>query len=187
MKYSNTIFVIGNGESRKIISLPNLKNHGQVYGCNAIYRDFSPDALFSVDRGITEEINNANYQGIHYTRKKSPRSVVIPEKYNGYSSGTSALALASYCATCIFMVGFDFGESKDTLNNIYAGTNNYRKIDSKPTMSKNWRNQIKKIIVEHPLIIYTRVVDSSLSATFEINYPNYNTITVLEFKQLFSC
>ena len=35
----DTAFVIGNGESRTIFPLELLKNHGTIYGCNAIYRD----------------------------------------------------------------------------------------------------------------------------------------------------
>jgi hypothetical protein len=35
----DTAFVIGNGESRKIFPIQNLKGKGVVYGCNAIYRD----------------------------------------------------------------------------------------------------------------------------------------------------
>ena len=42
-------YVIGNGPSRKGFDLEKLKASGQTYGCNAIYRDFMPDFIFSVD------------------------------------------------------------------------------------------------------------------------------------------
>jgi len=35
----DTAFIIGNGESRKIFPLEQLKDKGQIIGCNAIYRD----------------------------------------------------------------------------------------------------------------------------------------------------
>ena len=35
----DTAFIIGNGESRNIFPIDNLKGHGVIYGCNAIYRD----------------------------------------------------------------------------------------------------------------------------------------------------
>ena len=35
----DTAFVIGNGESRNIFPIDNLKGQGVIYGCNAIYRD----------------------------------------------------------------------------------------------------------------------------------------------------
>ena len=33
-------FVLGNGESRKGISIGDLKQHGKVYACNGVYRTF---------------------------------------------------------------------------------------------------------------------------------------------------
>ena len=35
----DTAFVIGNGESRPIFPIQDLKGKGTIYGCNAIYRD----------------------------------------------------------------------------------------------------------------------------------------------------
>ena len=57
----SSLFVLGNGESRKNISIDNLKSHGKVYGCNAIYRDHTVDGLISVDPGIIHEIYHSGY------------------------------------------------------------------------------------------------------------------------------
>jgi len=53
------VFCIGNGESRKGFDLETLRKHGTIYGCNALYRDFMPDVLTSVDHGIMHEIYHA--------------------------------------------------------------------------------------------------------------------------------
>ena len=53
------VFCIGNGESRKDFDLESLRPHGKIYGCNAIYRDFTPDVLTAVDHGIMHEIYHA--------------------------------------------------------------------------------------------------------------------------------
>lgn len=53
------VFCIGNGESRKGFDLERLRPHGKIYGCNAIYRDFTPDVLTAVDHGIMHEIYHA--------------------------------------------------------------------------------------------------------------------------------
>jgi hypothetical protein len=58
---SSNVFLIGNGESRKGFDLKKLKPYGKVYGCNAIYRDFVPDVLVSVDHGIMHEIYHSGY------------------------------------------------------------------------------------------------------------------------------
>ena len=56
-----TLFVIGNGESRKGFDLEKLRPHGKIYGCNAVYRDFTPDVLVAVDQGISHEIYQSGY------------------------------------------------------------------------------------------------------------------------------
>ena len=53
------VFCIGNGESRKGFDLELLRPHGNIYGCNAIYRDFLPDVITAVDHGIMHEVYHA--------------------------------------------------------------------------------------------------------------------------------
>ena len=55
----DTAFVIGNGESRNIFPIENLKGKGEVWGCNAIYRDHPTlcDHIVAVSPEMTEEIN----------------------------------------------------------------------------------------------------------------------------------
>jgi len=55
------IFLVGNGESRKDFDLESLRSQGKIYGCNALYRDFTPDVLISVDHGIMHEIYHSGY------------------------------------------------------------------------------------------------------------------------------
>jgi len=55
------VFCIGNGESRKNFNLDQLKPHGKIYGCNALYREYTPDVLVSVDHGIMHEIYQSGY------------------------------------------------------------------------------------------------------------------------------
>ena len=55
------VFCIGNGESRKVLDLEKLRPHGKIYGCNALYRDFTPDHLSAVDMGIMHEIYNSGF------------------------------------------------------------------------------------------------------------------------------
>ena len=52
-------YIIGNGPSRKGFDLNQLKPTGEIYGCNALYRDFVPDYLFSVDAKMTQEISKS--------------------------------------------------------------------------------------------------------------------------------
>ena len=58
---AKTVFCIGNGQSRSIIDLIKLRPHGKIYGCNGLYRDFTPDVLCSVDGPMMHEIYQSGY------------------------------------------------------------------------------------------------------------------------------
>jgi len=55
------VFCIGNGTSRNGFDLESLRQYGRIYGCNALYRDFTPDVLCAVDQGIMHEIYQSGY------------------------------------------------------------------------------------------------------------------------------
>jgi hypothetical protein len=57
----SNVFCIGNGTSRKNFNLEKLRPHGKIYGCNALYRTFTPDVLTAVDHGIMHEIYHSGY------------------------------------------------------------------------------------------------------------------------------
>ena len=63
---TNKAFILGNGPSRptNIDWLNNLE--GDTYGCNALYRDWSPDFLVANDWSMILEIINSTYSGNCY-------------------------------------------------------------------------------------------------------------------------
>ena len=66
----DTAFIIGNGESRNIYPIEKLKEHGVIYGCNAIYRDHPMlcDHIVAVNPPMYEELAKGHNRG-----KESPR------------------------------------------------------------------------------------------------------------------
>lgn len=54
-------FIVGNGESRRIFPIEQLKGRGTIYGCNAIYRDHPNlcDKIISVNKPMFEELIEA--------------------------------------------------------------------------------------------------------------------------------
>ena len=54
----DTAFVIGNGESRNIFPIDDLKDQGVIYGCNAVYRDRPGlcDHIVAVNPPMYEEL-----------------------------------------------------------------------------------------------------------------------------------
>ena len=54
------IVVIGNGKSRSVLNLEKLNEH-ITYGCNALFRDYSPTYLVCGDTAMTWDICNSGY------------------------------------------------------------------------------------------------------------------------------
>ena len=73
------IFCIGNGESRKNFDLETLRPYGKIYGCNGLYRDFTPDVLLAMDYNICHEIYRSGYAFDHpvylKTWEKNPHTM----------------------------------------------------------------------------------------------------------------
>ena len=146
-----TAFVLGNGQSRRSVDLNKLAQIGWVYGCNALYREFTPQVLVATDTPIAQEIQRSGYAktNIFYTRRPIPDSGAqrVPKDYFGFSSGPIAAALAAMDPHFrIYLVGFDLGPDQDgKFNNIYAGTPFYKPAGAPPTYSGNWIKQFVKI------------------------------------------
>jgi len=173
-------FVLGNGVSRRVVDLADLRLHGKVYGCNALYREFTPDVLVATDKPIAEAIQKSKYaqNNLFYTRKPIAGlgAKSLPKVYQGFSSGPNALALASADQyNKIYLLGFDLGGNMGFFNNLYADSDFYKKSLDKPTYSGNWIKQIAKICNDFPLITYTRVIGKT-SADIE----NFKTIKNLD-------
>lgn len=78
-------FIIGNGESRLVFDLNNLKGKGITYGCNALHRDFAADIFAACDVRMAMEIVNHGY--IVYTRERWRylfKNMISAEKYSEF-------------------------------------------------------------------------------------------------------
>jgi hypothetical protein len=187
-----TAFVIGNGTSRKDIDLYQLQKHGMTYGCNALYRDFTPDVLVTKDSLITREIEKDGYalNNRFYTRLPSPNATILDKNYRGYCSGTNALHISTTeNHKKIYLLGFDFGSTTDTLNNYYADTECYRESTAKVYKGemKGTLTQVILVINEHPSIDFIRVVNDKSEKFQELhNISHLSEIDVTDFIQRFN-
>jgi hypothetical protein len=158
-----TAFVLGNGVSRQSIDLHQIRSHGTVYGCNALYRSYTPDVLVSTDTPISEAIQNSGYslKNVHYTRKPLPNlgAHKIGPKYFGFSSGPVAVSLAAQAGhNRIYLLGFDLGADQfGMFNNVYAGTEYYKKASAPPTYTGNWVKQLITIANDFKTIEFVRI------------------------------
>ena len=82
---NDTVFVLGNGLSRKNIDPKSLP--GLVIGCNACYRDFKPDVICAIDAGVMSEIIDSGFDGDCYFTHDS-WNLLPEETYDSIKNGT---------------------------------------------------------------------------------------------------
>lgn len=179
-------FVLGNGKSRLLINPEDLARVGRVYGCNALYRDFTPHVLVATDPGITAEIESSGYPLKHafYTRRPNEElGSRLITKHFGFSSGPIATKLAADAGhRVIYLVGFDLASTDGFQNNVYAGTANYRAAGDKETYYGNWIKQLKHIFDEHPHQRFIRLMTQDGIIPYEWQSANnYKSALLVDF------
>lgn len=194
---SKVAFVIGNGVSRRGVKLDVLSNYGTIYGCNALYRDFSPDHLISVDVKMIKEIHDSGYSKNNKVWVNPHHAIEHMTELNildpvlGWSSGPTALHLATtHGNDQIYIIGFDFKGVQDgqKFNNIYADTPNYRKSIDHATFFKNWFKQTVALIKNNGHIQFKRVMTlGGFESHLFRELPNYSTTSVKNFQNTFKC
>ena len=189
---SKIAFVLGNGTSRSEINLHQLKEKGTVYGCNALYREFTPDYLVAVDTKMVLEINKAGYQRSNQVWTNPNRAYHQMSGFNffnpskGWSSGPTALWLAStHDNQEIYILGFDYQGIDDKVNNIYASTPNYKKSNERATYFGNWLKQTCITCEKFSEKRYIRVVGNNAFIPKEFSkINNLSHITIGQFKEI---
>lgn len=185
-----TAFILGNGQSRRAIDVSNLKQYGPIYACNGIYREFTPDVLVATDKPIATAIQESGYslKNRFHTRVPDPNlgGQLLIREYRGFSSGPNALGLACRDGfERLFLIGFDLGTTNGQFNNLYAGTQFYKKPTDPPTFSGNWVKQIAKICEDFKNKEFIRVVGpetAHVPSFAEIK--NMKFMPIAEFKDL---
>jgi hypothetical protein len=181
-------FVLGNGVSRQLVDLNNLRHLGQIYGCNALYRDFVPDVLVSTDKPISTRIQDSGYpqNNRFYTRRPVPGNGAnpVPQKYYGYSSGPIAASIAALDgAVVIYLVGFDMGPAGNHFNNVYADTEFYKKSSAPPTFTGNWARQLTQIMHDFSTIAFVRVMGATTAPVADFaDVRNFRTMSMEDFQ-----
>lgn len=194
MQNSKIAFVLGNGKSRLEINHHTLQEYGPIYGCNALYREFSPDYLIAVDPRMIIEIARTGYQltnSVYTNRSRSYdkiKGLNYLEPMRGWSSGPSAIWLAAqHSYKEIYLIGFDFVGINGKVNNVYANTQNYKRDNEAAIFYKNWVKQIQIIFREYPKTKFLRVGTAANYVPTEFkNFRNYHHYDVTKFVDFFS-
>lgn len=186
-------FVLGNGVSRQSLDLNQLRQHGPIYGCNALYREFVPDVLVATDRPIAQRIQESGYslRNRFYTRRPISGSgaQIVPRKYYGNSSGPIACALAALDGNKkIYLLGFDMGpDQNQQFNNVYAGTEFYKPQGALPTFTGNWVKQLTQLAQDFEQVEFVRVCGATTAEIPELKTKfNFAHLPLEQFVQKFN-
>jgi hypothetical protein len=151
---SNKAVAIGNGPSRLNLYpygniLEMLKKHKggllasgavQTYGCNALYRDFTPDFLVC-SNDMATELAHSGYCDHHIVYGSSDAVLEYPGKFylTPQNPSWDAGAIAAYMACFdghkqVYVIGHDCHSDDAFINyNVYTGTPNYPAFNSANT------------------------------------------------------
>jgi hypothetical protein len=162
-------YIIGNGPSRKGFDLNKLKASGQTYGCNALYRDFMPDFIFSVDMRMSVKMceDEVGLKTIHYApslevKRKQAKGMLhlIPNNPHWISGNAAFWTAGVHGHTNIYLIGFDFRQyGKNQFNNIYQDTENYGERHD-DNIFEGWLKQFRDMLKMRPYVNYTVVHDN---------------------------
>lgn len=169
--HQHNCLVVGNGESRQLLNISKINL--PIIGCNAIHRDTVCNDIIAVDlRMVREIISNPSCKNTSiYTRKdwihhfnNHKNVMLVPElPYKGndrpdepwhWGSGPYAVLLAAQKYATVNMIGFDLYSQNDCVNNVYKGTQNYSKLDSRAVDYSYWVYQIAKVFENHPSVTF---------------------------------
>jgi hypothetical protein len=200
---SDKAFVLGNGESRKGIKIANLKQHGTVFACNAVYRTEEPDYLVAVDPKMILEIAETDYAKTHevwsnynhqYEKIQNAKNHIkwfTPSL--GWSSGPTALKMAADKKFKeIYILGFDYqgyprGDKSTmfALNNLFKDTRNYKKSKEEATYYGNWMSQTKKVLTSYADIQFFRVVNKNAFKPHDLEFnKNFKHLDIEDFLKI---
>ena len=171
-------FIICNGASRGTFDLDKLKPY-PTFGCNALYREWQPTWLVSIDEGITNEIRESNFD--------NERHIVPPEEeqyepieYNPNrprsNAGMNAIAEAIKRGyDKLYVLGMDFLLDDDnyTMSNIFDGTDNYG-MDTRATENDQRARcgYLTWFCRQHPDVSFRFVVPKDTKSFRQISAPN---------------
>ena len=169
---SNRAVVIGNGTSRLNMDLSIIARNTaglrgrlklQSYGCNALYRDFTPDFLVATGDVIISEIVNSGYCEDHIVYSTQENIVGYPEHlyFIPQNPPWNAGSLATYMACfdghkTVFLLGFDGNDAAGFNSNVYAGTTGYYK--ERTTIDETfWNLTMTEVFNTYPDVDFVRV------------------------------
>jgi hypothetical protein len=187
-------FCFGNGKSRLKYDLNDFIGKFPTAGCNALYREYEPDIIVSVDRPMVEEIEYTNYPGrviapspdnvaFHDMRRVGHRKWKgeILCKHFGWSAGPSAVRLLceqNPQIDVVNLIGFDLYGLEGKVNNVYSNTRNYSSRRTGAINPTCWIDQLFHCFRMFPNIQFYRI--GALNDTYPAEWKALDNVDFLD-------
>jgi hypothetical protein len=193
---SNQAVILGNGPSRLDFNLNYIKNHRggllanralQSYGCNALYRDFTPDFLIARGNSIIKEIADSGYTDDNIVYTDAIHTLEYPNKFyltphDPYAdAGTTAAYIAAFDGhKNIYLLGFDGQDTPGHNYNVYAGTAGYEAVTGE-ARTYAWRQNFRQLAQVYNDVMFsfvfkesTRLMPTEFRDLLNVEIINYN-------------
>jgi hypothetical protein len=177
-----TAHIIGNGPSRKKFDLrllhgqtageEGIRSVGQSYGCNLLYRDFTPTFLFAFDKAVVADIAKTDYGVDNIVYSSAKNIMKYPNQFHLYPYHYNAMVgnLACHLACAdgherVFLLGFDW--YADGTENIYYDTHQrYTAIPEENVEGVNNKltYTLDRLVAMYPEVMFYRVADTDAGA-----------------------
>jgi len=189
-------FVIGNGTSRLGFNLRQLIGLGQIYGCNALYREYAPnydlpDYLIAIDDGMIEEIQNSDFPKNRFiipplSERWEPKEC-NPNQPRSNAGINAMIEAIRHGATIVIGLGFDFmlNDVGQSVSNAFDGTINYD-----PKNRARYEDNSGRVRYLNWLVSNNPTVDFLLCYEYQADnmlrrMPSFNSnISTITYKQL---
>tara|TARA_Y100000588_G_C14222948_1_gene911839 strand:+ start:1255 stop:1821 length:567 start_codon:yes stop_codon:yes gene_type:complete len=132
-------YIICNGASRKEFDLSQLDDV-ITFGCNALYREWYPTFLVSIDPGITKEIEKSDFPELRhivppYEEQFEPIAY-NPQRPRSNAGMNAMIEAIKQGYDYLYVMGMDFliVDNEFTLSNLYDGTDNYT-LETRATLN----------------------------------------------------
>lgn len=191
--FNKTAIIIGNGVSRLDFQLNNLtkpyiKKKIATYGCNALYREFTPDFLICTRPKIIKEVVESGYSESNITYAPGTAILDYPKSFHlipqdpGWNSGSLAAYLACFdgCSKVV-LLGFDGNDTPTIPNNVFTNSNGYTGIS-------NYNDRFMATTLVHVMKTYSLVdfvlVNSTGRGYMPKEWYNFANLRRLSFRDL---
>lgn len=202
--HKKVAYVVGNGKSRvsistfQLIHLTNAsgghlgKYKGQTYGCNAIYRDWTPDFLVCTNAEMINDIVEEGYaeNNVVFGRAASllnhPEYISLIPHDPRMNCGATATYLACFHGhKKIYLLGFDNQSKLKTLNNnVYAGTKHYESAETN-TGDDVWITNMSRVFNTYQDVDFIRVTTDGMVGEMPDMWKWHRNLRQMSLRQFF--